>query len=630
MATRVRRRPTDGQGSKQVQNNGQRKTTQRRDDPAPLIPVLARRVREVESRVSQQGQGQPDEPNEVPRRGPAHALGARPGHARTPRSRRRPAPTCSSASTASRRSSRRSRPGTRACSTLLDAERQARSRRAADAPRLAPRVGRRARRGGPRHHGPRAAATRRPGRRSRPGRSCRSRCPRARSPTRSSRPTSAACQQRLPPEPPRRLGPAQPALPGLRAGRRRRGRLDGPAARRRRSTASRRPGSQLMVHQSRFLESVREGHRTFLLADEPGLGKTAQSVLAASVADAYPMLAVVPNVVKINWAREVERWTPQRRVTVIHGDGDDVDAFADVFVVNYEILDRHFGVARRRFGFRSMVVDEAHFIKNLASQRSQQVLALGDRLRASTPVATRSCSPSPARRSSTTSRTSTRSGASSAGSRASKPAAEILRRARRHRPHARRPRLLPRGPRAPSSTWGSCAAARSMSPRTCPTSASPTSPSSSTTSSAARSARPSGPSGGASPSATGPCSARGDGRRGGRRARRRPRCAGSRAASCRADARPRRAPTTSSRWCASIGQAKAALAADYAVQLSHSVGKVVFFAKHIDVMDAAERVLAEAGLRTVSVRGDQTTTAAPGGHRRVPEGPRASRSRSAR
>ena len=55
-----------------------------------------------------------------------------------------------------------------------------------------------------------------------------------------------------------------------------------------------------------------------------------------------------------------------------------------------------------------------------------------------------------------------------------------------------------------------------------------------------------------------------------------------------------------------IGQAKSTLAADYAVQLSHSVGKVVFFAKHIDVMDAAERVLASAGQRTVSVRGEQT------------------------
>jgi SNF2 family DNA or RNA helicase len=56
-----------------------------------------------------------------------------------------------------------------------------------------------------------------------------------------------------------------------------------------------------------------------------------------------------------------------------------------------------------------------------------------------------------------------------------------------------------------------------------------------------------------------------------------------------------------------IGQAKAVLAADYTAQLARSVGKVVFFAKHIDVMDTAEETLAKRGLKTVSIRGDQTT-----------------------
>jgi SNF2 family DNA or RNA helicase len=58
-----------------------------------------------------------------------------------------------------------------------------------------------------------------------------------------------------------------------------------------------------------------------------------------------------------------------------------------------------------------------------------------------------------------------------------------------------------------------------------------------------------------------------------------------------------------------IGQAKAVLAADYAAQLARSVGKVVFFAKHIDVMDQAEQVLAKRDIRTVSIRGDQTAAA---------------------
>ena len=58
-----------------------------------------------------------------------------------------------------------------------------------------------------------------------------------------------------------------------------------------------------------------------------------------------------------------------------------------------------------------------------------------------------------------------------------------------------------------------------------------------------------------------------------------------------------------------IGQAKAELAADYAAQLARNVGKVVFFAKHVDVMDAAEDVFAKRGLRYTSVRGNQSKTA---------------------
>jgi SNF2 family DNA or RNA helicase len=55
-----------------------------------------------------------------------------------------------------------------------------------------------------------------------------------------------------------------------------------------------------------------------------------------------------------------------------------------------------------------------------------------------------------------------------------------------------------------------------------------------------------------------------------------------------------------------IGQAKAGLAADYAAQLARSAGKVVFFAKHVDVMDAAEETFARQGIRFSSIRGDQT------------------------
>ncbi|MDO5499761.1 MAG: DEAD/DEAH box helicase [Propionibacteriaceae bacterium] len=142
-------------------------------------------------------------------------------------------------------------------------------------------------------------------------------------------------------------------------------------------------GLELMPHQASVVTAAAEGHRTFLLADEPGLGKTAQALLAAEAAAAYPLLVVVPNVVKMNWAREAELWTPQHPATVVHGDGDTIDGFADIIIVNYEVLDRHVGWLGT-LGLRGMVVDEAHYIKNKKSQRSQNVLQLSERIRART------------------------------------------------------------------------------------------------------------------------------------------------------------------------------------------------------------------------------------------------------
>ena len=64
-------------------------------------------------------------------------------------------------------------------------------------------------------------------------------------------------------------------------------RLHGAARARRRRCAA--PGGlELMPHQAQFVAAAAAGHRTFLLADEPGLGKTAQALLAAQAADAYP------------------------------------------------------------------------------------------------------------------------------------------------------------------------------------------------------------------------------------------------------------------------------------------------------------------------------------------------------
>jgi len=356
-------------------------------------------------------------------------------------------------------------------------------------------------------------------------------------------------------------------------------------------------GLQLFTHQAEFVASVRQGHRTYLLADEPGLGKTAQALLAAQVSNSYPLLVVAPSVVKMNWAREVELWTPAKTATVIHGSGENLDAFADVVIVNYDVLDRHVGWLRT-MGFRGMVVDEAHFIKNRESQRSRFVLELSASIRRLHPKALMMAltgtplintiedfraiwqflgwiegdKPAPAllarleengltpadfgffaaaRQSVIDMGIVRRKKIDVASDLPSKRIADMpvelddeIGRSIRHAEAALSARLLERYRHAAAASKN-----RDLEP----------------------------------------------------------------AALIRAVAHAELEESKAAKsgdnvftMVRKIGQAKAVLAADYTAQLARSVGKVVFFAKHIDVMDAAEDTFARQGLKTVSIRGDQT------------------------
>ena len=322
-----------------------------------------------------------------------------------------------------------------------------------------------------------------------------------------------------------------------------------------------------------------------------------------AAADAYPLLAVVPNVVKTNWAREAALWTPGRSATVIHGNGDTMDGFADIVVVNYEVLDRHVGWIGD-FGFRGMVVDEAHFIKNKSSQRSQHVLQLSASIR------------SRVARPLLMALTGTPLINDIEDFRAiwqflgwiddTKPLAELMRALEDtgltpadpgFYPAARqcvvdrgivRRRKIDVAADIPARRIADLpveldekaarsirAAERSLARRMVAQYES------------ALARRESGP----------PV----DGidhdlvRRIATRERKEATTGGGTAENVFAMMRR-------------IGQAKAGLAADYAAQLARSAGKVVFFAKHVDVMDAAQAAFTQAGIRFSAIRGDQTRT----------------------
>ncbi|WP_066515699.1 DEAD/DEAH box helicase [Curtobacterium ammoniigenes] len=361
-------------------------------------------------------------------------------------------------------------------------------------------------------------------------------------------------------------------------------------------------GAALMKHQAELIASAAAGHRTFLLADEPGLGKTAQSLLAADAAGAFPLLVVVPNVVKTNWAREAARWVPNRTATVIHGDGDDLDGFADIIIVNYEILDRHVGWLST-LGFRGMVVDEAHFIKNKDSQRSRFVLQIAERIRSRTaePLLM-ALTGTPLINSVEDFRTIWQY---LGWIDDKKPRAELMNRLEDIGLTPADPGFFPEARRAVID-MGIVRRRKVDVAADIP----------------------------ARRIADIPVELDDEAGRSIRDAERELTAKLVRRYYQALENRTGQAPVVGidhrlvrqvARWeledqdasptgenvfsmVRRIGRAKAQLAADYAAQLASNVGKVVFFAKHLDVMDQAEEVFARRGLRTATVRGDQTPT----------------------
>lgn len=116
--------------------------------------------------------------------------------------------------------------------------------------------------------------------------------------------------------------------------------------------------ADLFPHQKAGVEFLATA-RAALLADEPGLGKTAQAIrglaeLQRRGEDVFPALVVCPNTLKNNWEREFAQWWPGVNVQVIRGTAavrrKQFDLFLNpkedeptphVVVINWESLRGH-------------------------------------------------------------------------------------------------------------------------------------------------------------------------------------------------------------------------------------------------------------------------------------------------
>jgi SNF2 family DNA or RNA helicase len=114
----------------------------------------------------------------------------------------------------------------------------------------------------------------------------------------------------------------------------------------------------LFPHQRAGVEFLATARRA-LLADEPGLGKTAQAIRALAKLtergeSVFPALVICPNTLKKNWEREFALWWPGVNVQVIGGTAvqrrkqfdalinpKDDEPSPHVIVINWESLRTH-------------------------------------------------------------------------------------------------------------------------------------------------------------------------------------------------------------------------------------------------------------------------------------------------
>ncbi|GLI27778.1 DNA helicase [Agromyces rhizosphaerae] len=124
-----------------------------------------------------------------------------------------------------------------------------------------------------------------------------------------------------------------------------------------------------------------------VLADDMGLGKTAQSlalvVHATSAGAGRPWLVVTPTSVASNWVAEAARFTPGLRVARVTETERrrgaalaDAVAGADLVVTTYAVLRRD-ADAFAALDWAGVVLDEAQFVKNAATQAHRAALGLG-------------------------------------------------------------------------------------------------------------------------------------------------------------------------------------------------------------------------------------------------------------
>lgn len=113
-----------------------------------------------------------------------------------------------------------------------------------------------------------------------------------------------------------------------------------------------------------------------LIGDEMGIGKTLEGIAIVAKFRAFPCLVVCPAAVKLHWQRHIIEWAKlvEPDITVVKGRSGTPKR-TPWYVVNYELLNAHLDFFTK-LNPKSVIIDEAHYIKNRKAKRSEAVIRI--------------------------------------------------------------------------------------------------------------------------------------------------------------------------------------------------------------------------------------------------------------
>lgn len=128
---------------------------------------------------------------------------------------------------------------------------------------------------------------------------------------------------------------------------------------------------RMFDYQQAGVENLIDQYRkrkSLMLADQPGLGKSCQSLITAKHLGAKRLLVICPGSLRYNWQNECRMWYPELKTQPVFDGKTAIDAKATT-IISYGLLNR---VLNERYDM--MVVDECHYIKSIAAMRTKLIL----------------------------------------------------------------------------------------------------------------------------------------------------------------------------------------------------------------------------------------------------------------